>query len=74
MVMSYEKGINFSERLKKGQPSEEELTDMVLGLLDGLESMHAEGFIHRDIKPGNIYLSVQTGRHCYWILDRCVRR
>lgn len=56
MVMSYEEGISFQERVKKGQPSEEELTDMVMGILDGLEGMHAEGFIHRDVKPGNIFI------------------
>ena len=28
----------------------------MLGLLDGLESMHAEGFIHRNVKPGNIFI------------------
>ena len=56
MVMSYEKGVSFQEILKKGQPSEDDLTDMIMGILDGLEGMHAEGFIHRDIKPGNIFI------------------
>ena len=56
MVMSYEHGISFHERLKKGQPGEEELMDMLMGLLDGLEVLHEARFIHRDIKPGNIFI------------------
>ncbi len=57
MVMSYEHGISFHEKLlKDGQPSEEDLKDMLLGLLDGLEVLHEARFIHRDIKPGNIFI------------------
>jgi serine/threonine protein kinase len=57
MVMSYEHGISFHEKLlKDGQPSEDELKDMMSGLLDGMEVLHEAGFIHRDIKPGNIFI------------------
>ncbi|HIF50771.1 MAG TPA: serine/threonine protein kinase [Thiotrichaceae bacterium] len=57
MVMSYEHGVSFHEKLlKDGQPSEDELKDMMLGLLDGLEVLHEARFIHRDIKPGNIFI------------------
>ncbi len=57
MVMSYEHGTSFHEKLvKDGQPSEDELKDMLLGLLDGLEVLHEARFIHRDIKPGNIFI------------------
>lgn len=57
MVMSYEHGMSLHEKLlKDGQPEEEELRDLMLGLLDGMEVLHEAGFIHRDIKPGNIFI------------------
>lgn len=57
MVMSYEHGVTFHEKLlKDGQPSEDELKDILFGLLDGMEVLHEAGFIHRDIKPGNIFI------------------
>lgn len=57
MVMSYEHGVSFQEKLlSDGQPSEDELKDMIFGLLDGMEVLHEAGFIHRDIKPGNIFI------------------
>ena len=44
MVMRYEEEMSFLERLQKGdQPSEEELMEIILPLLDGFEVMHAEG-------------------------------
>jgi serine/threonine protein kinase len=57
MVMSYEHGVSFHDKLvASGQPSEDELKEMIFGLLDGMEVMHEAGFIHRDIKPGNIFI------------------
>jgi len=57
MVMEYEEGRAFHDILKdkKTIPEGEQL-QILMPLLDGLEKIHAMGFIHRDIKPANIYI------------------
>jgi serine/threonine protein kinase len=63
MMMQYEDGENLDEKLKKtgAPPDEAFLQGMLFPLLDGLKVMHNEGFLHRDIKPGNIYIRRADG-------------
>jgi formylglycine-generating enzyme required for sulfatase activity len=57
MVMEYEKGRAMNELLKgKNTLSEDELKSIVLPVLEGLQRVHAAGFIHRDIKPPNLFI------------------
>ncbi len=57
MVMDYEEGQPLRDWLKKHGPlGETELLRMFMPLLDGLEVVHRGGVLHRDIKPGNLYV------------------
>lgn len=59
-AMDFEQGQNLNRLLHaRGSLEEDELNELLQPLCDGLEALHAKGFIHRDVKPGNIY--VRTG-------------
>lgn len=57
MVMEYQKGQSLTDYLKQQRVlTEDELLAIVLPLLEGLKEIHLAGFLHRDIKPNNIYI------------------
>ncbi len=57
MVMEYEHGQPMDALLKNRKTiPEDKLKTILMPILDGLEEVHKHGFIHRDIKPPNIYI------------------
>ena len=57
MVMEYEQGSSFGSVLRDPDNCrEEKLRKFLMPLLDGLEQVHEAGFVHRDIKPNNLFV------------------
>lgn len=55
-VMEYLDGETLQHRLARGPLTPEEIGRLGSDLLAGLAAVHQAGLIHRDIKPGNIFL------------------
>jgi len=57
MVMEYVEGDALSDWIKPRRPLPEAQVMAIAGpLLEGLQVVHTAGYLHRDIKPGNIYI------------------
>jgi serine/threonine protein kinase len=62
LVMEYAKGQSLDDLLQKSGPiSEEQTKEILYPILDGLKRVHEQGFLHRDIKPGNIIIRDEGG-------------
>lgn len=59
LVMHYYEGQTLTQRFKamgRTQPDADWVIRLLAQLLHGLQVVHAQGILHRDIKPDNIYL------------------
>ena len=61
IVMELLEGKSLKERIREGPISTDEVLEFGTQAADALEAAHAKGIIHRDIKPGNIFI-VSSGR------------
>ncbi|HET9251248.1 MAG TPA: serine/threonine-protein kinase, partial [Candidatus Eisenbacteria bacterium] len=58
LVMEYVPGGTLESRLRGGPLSIDEVIRIGAAIGDALEDAHSRGFLHRDLKPGNIVLTV----------------
>ncbi|HEY7297545.1 MAG TPA: serine/threonine-protein kinase [Xanthobacteraceae bacterium] len=56
IVLDYERGQTLAKHLGAGSLPEDELRAILLGVLDGLDAIHAHAILHRDLKPSNIII------------------
>lgn len=62
MVLEYERGQSLkSWRKKRDNIPEAKIVQLLAPLLDGLEVVHHSGYLHRDIKPDNVYVRDEDG-------------
>jgi len=57
MVMACYQGETLREKLKGGPLKLQEALNLAFQIIDGLIKAHAGGIVHRDIKPGNLFIT-----------------
>jgi serine/threonine protein kinase/tetratricopeptide (TPR) repeat protein len=57
IVMAYYEGQTLKQRLASGPLSVDDALDIATQIADGLAKAHAQGVVHRDIKPGNVMIT-----------------
>jgi serine/threonine-protein kinase len=60
LVMECLEGRTLAERIGAGSVPLEELVEFAIQIADALDAAHAKGIVHRDIKPGNLFLTTRN--------------
>ncbi|MGE0784989.1 MAG: serine/threonine-protein kinase [Sandaracinaceae bacterium] len=70
MAMELLKGESLGERLRRKWPGTKTAVAIIDGMLEPLAKAHGKGFIHRDLKPDNVFLAIdEEGRERVKLLD-----
>ena len=69
LVMDLLEGESLRKRVKRGPLTISEATHVIDEVASALTAAHDKGFIHRDLKPDNVYLVAHAGRTECKLLD-----
>ena len=70
IIMELLKGRTLDERIAEGRLSLEEIVAILVPVCRALACAHADGIVHRDVKPDNIFLVAKPGgRYSVKVLD-----
>ena len=61
IAMAFYEGQSLQERIARGPLSPVEALDIGIQVAEGLRAAHERGILHRDIKPGNIFVTQGGG-------------
>ncbi|HTS11646.1 MAG TPA: protein kinase [Candidatus Limnocylindrales bacterium] len=57
IAMELLKGVTLKHRIASGPIATDALLELAIQVADALDAAHGEGIIHRDVKPGNIFVT-----------------
>jgi serine/threonine-protein kinase len=69
LVMDLLEGESLRKRIKRGALPPAEAAMVIDEIASALDAAHAKGFIHRDLKPDNVFLVANPGRTDVKLLD-----
>ncbi|HET9993445.1 MAG TPA: serine/threonine-protein kinase [Kofleriaceae bacterium] len=69
LVMDLLEGESLRKRVKRGPLPVAEAVMVIDEIASALDAAHAKGFIHRDLKPDNVFLVANPGRYDVKLLD-----
>lgn len=61
--------INYQAKLKDRVFSLEKATEVLSEVIIGLEQLHQEGYLHRDIKSQNVLIKTENGKERFKLAD-----